>query len=335
MKFDFMEKIARICWNTNDWKYPSGIEGKSKNKHSYEKIMGYGHEEWLLDDTRIMPDGYHYGFLQAMNVKSDIHEHVHYDIHLFTITPTSQKVYIGCLCNAEGITLEQSQAVYDYYKKKGWITEMKQEVMACGGYVRDFDPEWMFNIRFRFKDAKINYSNPLLIESNSIGHRYNLMNKKTPFAFIKHNNDTEYLNVDAILRKTKENEITINPIHKKIQNAVVKLLSSQYTNLSLETGDFILGQRVDIQGKQKNTNEWHYFEIKTYSAKRSIREALGQILEYAHYPSSHRADRLYIIGPEKPDEMDIAYLKMLRKTYNLPVWFRWYSFEDNKLYDPA
>lgn len=35
-----MEKIARICWNTNDWKYPSGIEGKSKNKHSYEKIMG-------------------------------------------------------------------------------------------------------------------------------------------------------------------------------------------------------------------------------------------------------------------------------------------------------
>ena len=91
-----MEKIARICWNTNDWKYPSGIEGKSKNKHSYEKIMGYGHEEWLLDDTRIMPDGYHYGFLQAMNGRSDIHKHAKYDIHLFTITPTSQRVYIGC-----------------------------------------------------------------------------------------------------------------------------------------------------------------------------------------------------------------------------------------------
>lgn len=297
--------------------------------------MGFGHEEWLLDNTRIMPDRYHYGFLQAMNVKSNIHQHSQYDIHLFTITPTSHKVYIGCLYNAQGVTHEQSQKIYDYYKNKGWITEMKQEVMACGGKVRDFNPQFMFNIRFRFKDAKINYSNPPLIESNSIGHRYNLMNKKAPFIFIKNNNETEYLNVDAILRRTKNNEITINPIHKKIQNAVVKLLSSQYTNLSLETGNPILGQRIDIRGKQKSTNEWHYFEIKTYSAKRSIREALGQILEYAHYPSSHRADRLYIIGPEKPDEMDIAYLKILRKTYNLPVWFRWYSFVDNKLYDPA
>lgn len=97
----------------------------------------------------------------------------------------------------------------------------------------------------------------------------------------------------------------------------------------------LLGQRVDIQGKLKDSNEWHYFEIKTYSAKRSIREALGQILEYAHYPSSIRASRLYIIGPEEPDEMDIAYLNMLRKIYNLPIWFRWYSFEDNKLYDPV
>jgi hypothetical protein len=25
-----MEKIARICWNTHDWKRPSGSEGKSQ-----------------------------------------------------------------------------------------------------------------------------------------------------------------------------------------------------------------------------------------------------------------------------------------------------------------
>lgn len=330
-----MEKIARICWNTNDWKYPSGIEGKSKNKHSYEKIMGYGHEEWLLDDTRIMPDGYHYGFLQAMNGRSDIHKHAKYDIHLFTITPTSQRVYIGCLYNAEGVTFEQSQAVYDYYKKKGWIVEMKQEINSCGGKVEDFDPKWMFNIRFKFKEAKINYSNKPLIDANSIGHRYKLMNKKAPFIFLKNGDDIEYLNTDTFSRKTKGNKIIINPLHKKIQNAVVKLLSVHYTNLSLETENHILGQRVDIQGKLKDSNEWHYFEIKTYSVKRSIREALGQILEYAHYPSSIRASRLYIIGPEKPDEMDIAYLNMLRKIYNLPIWFRWYSFEDNKLYDPV
>ena len=62
MTFDInksMEKIARICWNTHDWKRPSGSEGKSRVDSSYEKSVGFGHEEWLLDDTRVMPDGYH------------------------------------------------------------------------------------------------------------------------------------------------------------------------------------------------------------------------------------------------------------------------------------
>ena len=96
----------------------------------------------------------------------------------------------------------------------------------------------------------------------------------------------------------------------------------------------IPGQRVDVKGKFKATDEWHYFEIKTCSAKQSIREAFGQIMEYSHYDHlSTRATKLYIVGPEKPDEKDAAYIKKLRDMYHLPLWFRWYSFEDNKLHD--
>lgn len=57
-----MDKISRICWNTNNWKRPSGSEGKSRVASSYENSVGFGHEEWLLDDSRVLPDGYHYGF---------------------------------------------------------------------------------------------------------------------------------------------------------------------------------------------------------------------------------------------------------------------------------
>ena len=58
-----MEKIARICWNTHDWKRPSGSEGKSLYGDSYENKIGFGHEEWLLDDSRIYEsDGYHFAF---------------------------------------------------------------------------------------------------------------------------------------------------------------------------------------------------------------------------------------------------------------------------------
>ena len=56
-----MEKVARLCWNTNEWRRPSGRKGKSKSSDSYEKGMGFGHKEWLLDDSKII-NGYHYGY---------------------------------------------------------------------------------------------------------------------------------------------------------------------------------------------------------------------------------------------------------------------------------
>ena len=52
-----MEKIARICWNTNNWERPSGSYGKSTVESSYENFSGYGYEEWLLDNSKIMPNG--------------------------------------------------------------------------------------------------------------------------------------------------------------------------------------------------------------------------------------------------------------------------------------
>ena len=126
----------------------------------------------------------------------------------------------------------------------------------------------------------------------------------------------------------------IDPLHKKIQNAVAELIKDEYVHLYVETllSD-LEGQRVDIKGINKETDEWHYFEIKTDSAKKSIREALGQILEYTHYPNMKRATKMFIVGPQQPDDKDIAYMDFIRKTYGIPVWFRWYSFEQNKLHD--
>ena len=96
-----MEKIARICWNTHDWKRPSGSEGKSLSDGSYEKKIGFGHEEWILDDSRIYePNGYHYGFLQPMNVASGKHIGAVYDIHLFSISPlksSSELLMLPCI----------------------------------------------------------------------------------------------------------------------------------------------------------------------------------------------------------------------------------------------
>ena len=330
-----MEKIARLCWNTSEWRRPSGRNGKSKSNDSYENEMGFGHEEWLLDDSKIMPDGYHYGFLEPMRVKGDRHFGKVYDIHLFTISPNKQKVYIGCLKNAVGVSSEESQEVFSYYQEKGWLSEMQHDVLYVGGTVKDFTPSFMFNIKFRFEEALIYYSNQPILKPDSVWHRYNLMDKKGSFEFEKDDDgNIKVLDTCVFERIIKAGKIQIDPLHKKIQNAIVDLLKGQYSDLQMEScTDNTIKQRVDIKGFSKAEKEWHFFEVKTMSAKRSIREALGQILEYAHYPTVDAAKKLFIVGPEPPDEKDKAYMQLLREKYNLQIWFRWYSFAENKLYE--
>ena len=330
-----MEKIARLCWNTMGWRRPSGSSGKSKANDSYENMMGFGHEEWLLDDSKIMPDGYHYGFLEPMRIKGNKHEGKVYDIHLFTISPNKQKVYLGYLKNAIGVSSKESQDIFNNYQKKGWIEEMRKDVLFVEGTIKDFTPAFMFNVKFRFEDAKINYSNQPILKYESVWHRYNLMDKKGEFEFEKdEDGNIKVLDTSIFERIVEAGKILIDPLHKKIQNAVVNLLKEQYSELQIESGtDYTLTQRVDIKGFSKKEKEWHFFEVKTMSAKRSIREALGQILEYAHYPNVNLARKLFIVGPEPPDEKDKAYMHLLREKYNLPIWFRWYSFVENKLYD--
>ncbi len=60
-------KIARICWNSEGWQRPSGLDGKSSNPEAYEAQNGYGHEEWLLDTSKLI-DGYHYAYVRRFGL---------------------------------------------------------------------------------------------------------------------------------------------------------------------------------------------------------------------------------------------------------------------------
>lgn len=330
-----MEKIARLCWNTNGWRRPSGKEGKSKSKESYERDKGFGHEEWLLDDSKNLPDGYHYGFLEQLHLKSDIHNGKVYNIHIYTITPSFQRVYLGCLKNAVGVSPKESVEVYKYYQKNGWLDEMKQDVLFIGGTTKDFKPNFMFNVKFKFDDAEIYYSNQPVLKKECIpSHRYNLLNMTQKLEFDKdENGDAKMLDISIFERAIGAGKVLIDPLHKKIQNIVAENLKGDYSDIQLETNPAGLSeQRIDIKGFSNKDKEWHFFEVKTVSAKRCIREALGQILEYAHYPNENRAKKFYIIGPEPADDNDKAYIKFLRDNYSLPIWYRWCSLKEKRLF---
>ena len=121
-------------------------------------------------------------------------------------------------------------------------------------------------------------------------------------------------------------ERTYIPIHNIVQNK----LKSYLENLSCYKEVLLESDNVDIKAITQD-GEWHYFELKTSAPRLCIREALGQILEYAHYPFDNRAKKLYIIGCYALSENEIKYMKLLREIYNMPIWYRWFDYNTNQL----
>lgn len=330
-------KISKICWNSKGWKFPSGSQGKSFSSNSFEAKYGYGHEEWLFDKARIIK-GYHYAFLQPLNLKSGKHVGNTYNIDLFTITGGT-KYFVGQIKNAACISKAKSRDIYEIYKQKGWLKEMVKEIEMAGANPKTFpetSPDNFFNIKFKFEDV----TRPEEIEeleelsgqnTNITTPRYKLLPKSNDFKFVAEISDDEnegkYKNTKR-RNRTYKVDSSLDPYHDKLQNALYTLLrdnyKNEYKNVSIEKG------RVDIKAKT-HSDRWHYFEIKTDCPKLSIRNAFGQILEYSYWPESERAEKLIIISDNAPDSDTKKYLAHIRRKFNLPVFYRSFNMDSNVL----
>jgi len=328
-------KISKICWNDKGWKFPSGSYGKSAASNSFEAEYGYGHEDWLFDRVRIV-NGYHYAFLQPLNLKSDKHVGKTYNIFLFTIT-NRIKYFVGQIKNAACISKAESKEIYKSYKQKGWLKEMIREVEKAGADPETFiktDPNIFFNVKFKFEDVIRPEEFPVKLSDQDINittTRYKLLSKSTDFKFAAESSEEE--NEGKFKNTKRRNRIykvvsSFDPYHDKIQNALYELLRNHYKNeyktICLEK------DRVDIKAKT-HSDKWHYFEIKIDTPKLSIRNAFGQILEYSYWPESERAEKLIIISDNAPNSDAKKYLAHIRGKFNLPIFYRFFNMATNVL----
>jgi hypothetical protein len=68
---------------------------------------------------------------------------------------------------------------------------------------------------------------------------------------------------------------------------------------------------------------YELFEIKTALAPRDcVREAFGQLLEYAYWPGSPNFNALWIVGPSPIDSETQEHLEGLRERFGIPVGYR-------------
>lgn len=334
IEFGTKNKLSKICWNIENWKFPSGSQGKSVSIESYEADAGYGHEEWLFDKSKIV-EGYHYAFLQPLNIKTDKHENEIYNVSLFTINNNNKQYYVGEIRNVECIDTDESIRVYEIYKANGWLDSMNEDVKRVGANFQKFNatPSTVFfNIRFKFKDV-IQPDELIEISENDINittNRYKLLPRKFKIELKEEieEDDLEGNKKNTNKRKKVFNsECEYDPYHDQMQNAIFELLKTEkynYKKVYIEKG------RVDIKAKTKQ-GEWHYFELKTDNPKHSIRKALGQILEYAYFPATNKANKLIIVADEKPNEDVIKYLDYIRNRFGLPITYRHFNLEENVL----
>lgn len=139
-----------------------------------------------------------------------------------------------------------------------------------------------------------------------------------------------YSNIKDALIQKKTGEVNVVKAehtmmlkHNSLSNELVKYLKCKgYTGVVTDK------EFVDIQAIDPHGNKI-FFELKTAdTVKLAIRQALGQLLEYNHYPNKNNANKLIIVTELEITELDIQYLRGIRSRYGIPVYYQ--QFDMNR-----
>jgi hypothetical protein len=315
---------ARICWNSNDWIFPSGQAREQQD--TYVSKAGFGTEEWLFNFAWLI-DGFHYSFLQPVNKSFRKVSGKSLSLLLYSINSSQDRMYVAEITNCEVLTEAEAHVALSHYKKSGWLQSMKAQVANVKGDAEKLNASAlsMFNIRFRPTD--VNYQKRLAKPSDFILklNRYSLVGANESIVEREwragRKGDQDIPTIQTVTRSGQPG-VTYDPIEKALQAELMKLLKAHLGKDSLveREADFI-----DITVRHGNRKI--FIEIKSDSqARLAIRKALGQLLEYAYFESELKQTgaELVIVAPGLITKNVANYVKLLQTKFGIPV--RYCSF---------
>jgi hypothetical protein len=122
--------------------------------------------------------------------------------------------------------------------------------------------------------------------------------------------------------QTKGDPVDVDLRHNTLQLKLYQLLVDEFgegsvgTELSTENGS-----RIDVV--LKHAEAMWFYEIKTlHSPRACIRDAIGQLLEYSHWPKGIAAAKLIVVGENALDTEGSEYLATLHRLFSLPIEYR-------------
>jgi hypothetical protein len=121
-------------------------------------------------------------------------------------------------------------------------------------------------------------------------------------------------------------------LHNELQTALFDILVSKHgaDNVGTELGSGSSGTSVDLV--VKDGDHFDFYEIKTSaSVKKCFRQAIAQLLEYAYWPDHTRARHLIVVSQATATKDAKRYLRLLRKSLKIPIYYRTLDIKKGKL----
>ncbi len=315
--------LARLCWNSDGWLSPSG-ESPTLEHGTYVTKNGYGHEEWIFNFQWVL-DGWKHAFLQPVNDSFEKVQGRTIDVRLYTIGPKRKWYYVGRLPKCQVITEDQAKAAWSEFVKRGWEKDIQDQVKAIAGKVKGLsDPRFIFNIRFRPSEAEILDPKEPVGGDDGIRRlrRYTLSLIRDDLEKIKtewpdRKGQTGLHKIGQQARKPAEG-VMATLVERQLQNELFKALCKRFgaPSVTMEEGF------VDVTLRQGKVV--HLFEVKADpQPRRAIREALGQLLQYA-FARLCKGEKVGLLVIAAPGELDASardYVEHLQTSRALPIHY--------------
>ncbi|MBC3957182.1 hypothetical protein [Pseudomonas triticifolii] len=328
-----MSYITRICYNDSNWQHPTGTATEAPN--SFVSQHGYGHEEWLFRfEWQI--GGWQYGFLQGVNkgwesriARGDRTG----DIVFFTLAPSGRR-YVARIRHVEFLDETQSNAVLDHYKQLGWYDRMLEEIDAVEGDRGGLNSaNWGLFVNVRFRPEDVEWYPPNTVAEPGdlvLGYqRYQLIEcdaKHDLPKTVKENRSDRRGRKGQAIPPIQDAHFRsgfsgreCSPEHGLIQAALYEELRVEYPEAKIVFEENFIDVMVTTE------TEIILFEVKSdFSTRRVLRQAIGQLLEYAYYwdEPQEKPVRLVAVGRTLPNPEDVRYLEYLSEKLKLPLEYR-------------
>lgn len=327
---DLKQYQARLCWNSNGWRAPTGDAPKYEMA-KFLRENGFGTEEWLFQD-RWEVNGYRYGHItvgeRARLPGGEI------GLTLYTrMMPMRRKVIVAKM-TCRFIDRKEAARVWTTYQKNGWSKRMVEAVREIGGKTERIQGPF-FNVVYRPQDVQLfplserdpDEDEALLTKS----HYYKLFGVSS--GTTAHRNKRKGGRQAVATKRTNpykrgaspETEVTRR--HNEIQRDLSDHLRSAYPHLQVE----LEPDWVDIR-VENSRNDALLVEVKAVDDPwRGLREGLGQVLGYACDDRRVSKDKLSvaIVTPGTPGERALHLLEWVRRRLDLPLYLG--TWQDDRL----